>query len=137
MTGAMTLQLQLTILRTLPSTCACCPERPGRTEDLFRGSDLARRAHEIARSMKAQSNFQRDVQPVNLRRAVEYEREDVAVAGPRRQKANAVLIRFLSGRGCSWIRVEGENECESKFRQYCRVMPSANDSIPTANGELL
>jgi hypothetical protein len=56
--------------------------------------------------------------------------EDVAVAGPRRQKANAVLIRFLS-----WTRLlvaSVSNERMSANRNSVKLpreYPSANDSI--------
>ena len=74
--------------------------------------------HEIAKEHKAQSNFQRDVQPVNLRRAVEYERGGCSGrrSAPPEGQCGSHTFSLLDAVALG-IRVERENECESKFRQ--------------------
>ena len=78
--------------------------------------------HEIAKEHEAQSNFQRDVQPVDLRRAVENECGGCSGRRCAPPEGQAVLIRFLSWtRSALGIRVERENACESEIPSNCRV----------------
>src|SRR5271163_1122527 len=145
----MTLQPQLTMLRTVPSTVvACCPctACPNCGDVPRFWAVAARGATRVPKRMRARANI-RTIR-TQLLASGRWMTVVNGMADPseRRQKADAVLIRFSPGRGCSWppcregecgqmkTRSNGLSEIEEEGRKG-RVHPIFNHSCDFASSD--